>query len=73
MTELLFTLRHRRHVLRFNAAQAIAMRLPRWLRRAAIIDAACRATHPSVIGRRAYAGPDGVDYARMMDAVDVRR
>lgn len=72
MHDLLFSLRHRRHVLRFNAAQAIAARLPRWLRRAAIVDAACRATHPDVIGRHAYAGPDGVDYARMMDAVNRR-
>lgn len=49
-------------------ASAIAARLPLRLRRAVIVDAAVRATHPDLIGPDAYAGPDGVDYRRMWEA-----
>lgn len=42
----------------------------RTMRRAFLAKLAVDATRPEVIGRHAYAGPDGVDYERMWWAVD---
>lgn len=70
MRGLIFSLRHRRHVLRWNAVMWVAHRLPAPLRRAVIVDAAVRATRPEVIGRHAYAGPDGLDYGRLCETTE---
>jgi hypothetical protein len=50
-----------------RAAFTIANRLPHWLREAVIVNAAVRAAAVEVIGPHAYAGPDGLDYKRLMD------
>lgn len=60
MKDLIFTLRHRRHVVRENAINAFVRRLPRDVRRAAVVHAAVQAT--SLRPRDAYAGPDGLTY-----------
>lgn len=70
MADLIFTLRHRRHVLRWKAVMWLAERLPLELRQAVLTDAAVRATHPTVIGRHIYAGPDGLDYKRLWQAME---
>lgn len=73
-------MRVRLHFLRHDLNQKVeglwsdlARRLPLGLRRAVIVDAAVRATHPSIIGPNAYAGPDGLDYKRLWEAAGFER
>jgi hypothetical protein len=56
---------------RQELALATVMRhAPRWLLRAAVVEVTVRATSSTLIGGHAYAGPDGVDFERMMWAVE---
>lgn len=68
MSDLIFSLRHRRHILRWNALTWVARHLPAQLRQAVVVDAAVRATTPPMIGPNDYAGPDGLDYRRLYEA-----
>ncbi len=70
---LLLKFRFNLHVREEKALAYVAERLPRRLREAVLADCAVRATHPSLIGRDTYAGPDGVDYKRMYDAINFER
>lgn len=63
-------LRHDAEVWFWNHIAPLAYRTPRWLRRMFLVALAVEATTEELIGRHAYAGPDGVDYERMWWAID---
>lgn len=58
----------RKHVHGWHLMSRLVRLIPGQLRQAVIVDAAVRATQPSVIGGAAYAGPDGLTYAHLYEA-----
>lgn len=63
-------LRHDAEVWWWNHVPPVIARAPRWLKRLFLVDLAVTATSKDLIGGRAYAGPDGVDYERMWWALE---